>query len=44
MADFFHPHLFDAPARGVRLEFLDETCPIKTISLDVWGYRMAKIS
>jgi len=35
------PPLFDAPARGNPLEFLDETFLQK---LEGWGYRMVKIS
>jgi len=35
------PPLFDAPARGNPLEFLDETTLQK---LEEWGYRMVKIS
>jgi len=30
MADFFHPPLFDAPARGNPVEFVGETYPAKT--------------
>ena len=35
------PPLFDAPARGNPLEFLDELPPQK---LEGWGYHMVKIS
>jgi len=41
MADFSHPTLFGAPARGNHLEFLDETYPAK---LEAWGYRMVIVS
>ena len=49
MADFSHPPLFGATARGDALEFLDETYPSKTRGmgsqkLEGWGYRTAKIS
>ena len=30
MADFTHPPLFEAPARGTPSEFLDETYPAQT--------------
>jgi len=35
MADFSHPSLFDAPARGYPLEFLDETYPAKTREMEL---------
>jgi len=41
MACFPTPPLFDAPARGNPLEFMDETYRAK---LEGWGYRMVKIS
>jgi len=53
MADFNTPPLFDAPARGNPLEFLDETYLAKTRIYNSYrtagivvsrGYRMVKIS
>jgi len=41
MADFPTPRLFDAPAREIPLEFLEELTPQK---LEERGYRVVKIS